>query len=60
MSSVDLGSYFSIPDPRTREAFRLLYQNTRSLQDQLDSLKNAVITADSLDDLKTKVEQLDG
>lgn len=56
----DLESYYLIQDQTVREVFRQAFENQRILQTQLDELKESIKTADTLTELHTLLDKLEG
>ena len=54
----DYEQFSQIEDERIRESFRVLYDNTAALQEQVEQLKTKIIEATDLADLQTEVSTL--
>jgi len=54
----DYEQFSEIEDERIRESFRLLYDNTSILQNQIEQLKDKIISASSLANLQTELTTL--
>ena len=54
----DYEQFSQIEDERIRESFRVLYDNTAALQEQVEQLKAKIVEATDLADLQTEVSTL--
>ena len=54
----DYEQFSQIEDERIRESFRVLYDNTAALQEQVEQLKGKIVAATDLADLQTEVSTL--
>jgi hypothetical protein len=54
----DYEQFSQIEDERIRESFRVLYDNTAALQEQVEQLKTKIVEATDLADLQTEVSTL--
>ena len=54
----DYEQFSQIEDERIRESFRVLYDNTAALQEQVEQLKSKIVAATDLADLQTEVSTL--
>lgn len=54
----DYEQFSEIEDERVRESFRLLYDNTSILQNQIEQLKDKIVSATSLANLQTELTTL--
>ncbi len=54
----DYEQFALIEDERIRESFRILYDNTTLLQNQIEQLKDKIVSASSLSSLQTELTTL--
>ena len=51
----DFDQYYLIDDPKTRDSFQQIFDNSRDLQAQIDKLVELINTSSTYADLKTAV-----
>ena len=54
----DYEQFALIEDERIRESFRILYDNTTLLQNQIEQLKDKIVSASSLSSLQAELTTL--
>ena len=51
----DFDQYYLVDDPKIRDSFQQIYDNSRDLQAQIDKLVNLIVNATDLANLQTTV-----